>query len=128
MRKRAHVISLAVLAVVIASMSAAIGYAAAQSTRTPARSTKATLKIVKFGPITVKGKAFTPDMKVKVTFRSGTKIVRYRTADGRGGFTITFQPLSVDRCMGYVITALQRNGTTATVHGPRPECAPMGTQ
>ena len=128
MRKRAQVISVAILALVIASTSAAIGYGAARHARIPARSTKASLKIVSFGPITVKGKAFTPDMKVKVTFRSDTKLVHYRTTDRHGSFTVTFSPLGGDRCMGYVITAVQHNGTTATVRGPRPECAPMGTQ
>jgi hypothetical protein len=126
MRKRAHVISVAILAVAIASTSAAIGYAAARHAATPVRSAKASLKIVSFSPITVRGKAFTPDMRVKVTFRS-PKIVRFRTTDGHGGFTITFHPLGGDRCSGFVVTATQHNGTTATVHRPRPECAPMGT-
>jgi hypothetical protein len=127
MRKRTHLISVAILAIALASMSAAIGYAAARHAAIPARSTKATLKIVKYSPISVQGKGFTPDMKVKVTFSSRTETIRYRTTDRHGAFTLTFH-VTADRCMGYVITARQRNGTTAVVHGPRPECAPMGTQ
>ena len=127
MRKRAPVISVAILAIAIASMSAAIGYARAVHTATPARSTKASLKIVKLGPITVRGSHFTPDMRVKLTFSSSSQTVRYRMADRHGTFTLAFH-VTYDRCAGYVITARQRNGTTAVIHGPRPECAPMGTQ
>jgi hypothetical protein len=127
MRKRAPVISVAILAIALASMSAAIGYAQAVHRATPARSKSASLKIVKFGPITVKGRHFTPDMRVKVTFSSDRQTVRFRKTDRHGAFTITFH-VAHDPCMGFLITARQRNGTTATVRGPRPECAPMGTQ
>ena len=127
MRKRASVISVAILAIALASMSAAIGYARAVHPTMPARSTKASLKIVKFSPITVQGRHFTPDMSVKVTFSSDRQTVRFRKADRHGAFMIVFH-VTHDPCMGFLITARQRNGTTATVHGTRPECAPMVTQ
>jgi hypothetical protein len=126
MRTRS-VISMAILAIAIAATSAAIGYAQARHAATPARSTKASLRIVKYGPITVQGTRFTPDMQVKVTYSSSQRVVRLRTADRHGAFTVVFR-ITADRCAGYVITARQRNGTIATVHGPHPMCAPMGTQ
>jgi hypothetical protein len=123
MPKRASVILVAILAVALASMSAAIGYARAiHSTAKPS------LKIVRFSPPTVDGRHFPAHARVKVTFSSTTQSVTYKKTDRHGAFTVVFSHVTTDPCLGFVITARLRNGTTVIVHTPpKPECAPLGT-
>jgi hypothetical protein len=123
MPKRASVILTAILALAIAATSAAIGYARANHT-----TAKPSLRIVKFSPPTVDGRHFPAHTRVKLTFSSTTQTVTYKKTDRHGAFTVVFSHVTTDPCMGFVITAHLRNGTTVVVHTPpKPECAPMGT-
>ncbi|HZP16279.1 MAG TPA: hypothetical protein VFA96_10675 [Nocardioides sp.] len=123
MPKRASVITMAILALAIASTSAAIGYAKAVHTNA-----KPSLKIVKFSPPTVDGRHFPAHTRVKLTFSSTTDAVTYKTTDRHGAFRVVFSHVITDPCMGFVIIAHMRNGTAVIVHTPpKPECAPMGT-
>jgi hypothetical protein len=124
MRKRASVIFVAIIAIAIASTSAAIGYARAGRTTAAA---KPSLKIVSYSPVKVDGRHFKAHSRVKVTFTSSTRVVTYKTTDRHGAFTVVFH-VTHDPCTGFVITARTRNGTTVIVHTPpKPACAPMGT-
>lgn len=125
MPKRASVILIAILAVAVASTSAAIGYARAIHT-----TAKPSLKIVKYGPLTVDGRHFPAHTRVKVTLTSSTETVVFKKTDRHGSFRVVFSHVTTDPCMGFVIKAYTRNGTTVIVRTPPKPllmCAPMGT-
>jgi hypothetical protein len=106
-------------AVVLAAMGAAIVVAGGASSGTATPS----LRLLDSSPLTVKGVAFKPRERVRVTanLESGSlqAIVR---ATRRGTFLVTFEEISV-RC-GFTVRAVGAAGSRATLKLPQPACPP----
>lgn len=113
MRKPIHLLTIAVVAVALGSLTAA-GYASAPA--------KPRLKVVSLSPFTVQGSHFKPHSHVRVTLTSGSQSVKSVTVNGQGRFRVTFANTTGDPCTQWTVKAMQRRHTLATVRGPRPEC------
>lgn len=76
--------------------------------------TKATLKVVKLKPLTVRGTGFKARERVTLTLSVGKQRVR-GTATATGRLTVSFPRAKVTTCTPYTLRAIGAAGTRATV-------------
>jgi hypothetical protein len=76
--------------------------------------TKATLKVVKLKPFTVRGTGFKSRERVTLTLSAGKQRVR-GTATATGRLTVTFPRAKVTVCTPYTLRAIGTAGTRVTV-------------
>jgi hypothetical protein len=84
---------------------------------------KATLKLTRGAPLTVRGTHFVPGERVRLVVSSERQTTRRVTANGAGAFTAQF-PLAYDRCNGLIILAVGSEGSRAGLKRPELLCPP----
>jgi hypothetical protein len=84
----------------------------------------ATLRITSHDPLVVRGAHFRASERVRVTANVGLTVQRRVVAGARGGFTVTFDQVPVDRCTGGFVRAVGSSGTRAAVKLPQLLCPP----
>ena len=110
----------AVAAIVMAVLAGA-GPAAHVSARA-----RPALRLVTLSPVSVHGSGFGARERVRVRLRAHDTLnaTRHVRATRRGGFTVSFARVLVDRCSGFSVTAVGRSGRKATLGRARPHCPP----
>ena len=110
----------AVAAIVMAVLATA-GLAAHVSARS-----RPALRFVTLSPVSVHGSGFGARERVRVRLRAHDTFtaIRHVRATRRGGFTVTFARVLIDRCSAFSVTAVGRSGRTATLARERPICPP----
>ena len=94
---------------------ALLGLVAAVSGQTASgASMKATLKVVKLKPFTVRGTGFTSRERVTFTLSAGAKGTARGTATAAGKVTVTFPKVRLAACTAYTLRAVGASGTKAT--------------
>ena len=87
-------------------------------------STGPSLRIVRLQPFEVRGLGFRPGDRVKVSLSAPSGgLVRFSTATRSGGFTTSFDTVTLSRCDAYAVTALDRSGTRVVLKA-KPLCPP----
>jgi hypothetical protein len=84
---------------------------------------KATLKLTKGVPLTLRGAHFAPKERVRVTVSSKLKRAKVVRASVGGGFVVSFQD-AYDRCTGLFALAAGATGSRATLKMPQLGCPP----
>lgn len=84
---------------------------------------KATLKLSKGIPLTLRGAHFLPNERVRVTVSSKLKRTKLVSANGSGGFVVSFQD-AYDRCNGLLALAAGAQGSRAMLKMPQLGCPP----
>jgi hypothetical protein len=84
---------------------------------------KATLKLTRGAPLTVRGTQFVPAERVRVAV-VGEGLQRRVTASGRGAFLVSFTNISYDRCDGLIVIAVGSDGSRAVLKRPEVFCPP----
>jgi hypothetical protein len=88
---------------------------------------KPRLALVSTAPLTVRGRGFHTDERVRVLLRQASRatVVNRLRADRYGRFTTTFGGVSLGRCGGFSVVAIGRAGSRATLKRPQlPACMP----
>jgi hypothetical protein len=85
---------------------------------------KATLKLESGAPLTLRGARFLPAERVVVSVRGGQRQTKRATANGRGGFVISFPRISYDRCDPLFALAVGSRGSRAGLKVPPRLCPP----
>ena len=85
---------------------------------------KATLKLQGGAPLTLRGAGFVRAERVVVSVRSGQRRSKRVTANGRGGFVVTFPRISYDRCDPLSALAVGSRGSRASLKMPPRGCPP----
>lgn len=106
-------------AVIVALSLVLLGSAAGAS---ESRS-KATLKLSRGVPLTLRGAHFLPNERVRVTVSSELKRTKLVSASGSGGFVVSFQD-AFDRCNGLLALAAGARGSRAMLKMPQLGCPP----
>jgi len=83
-----------------------------------------TLALVDRQPVTLRGRAFHPLERVRVTVIARGTEVRSVRATSTGSFRVRFVDLTVPRCGGMFARARGSSGSLATLKIPLPECLP----
>lgn len=74
------------------------------------------LQLVTLSPMSVHGTGFVARERVRVRLRSlGTTSTRRVRATRRGGFSVSFASVRIDRCSAFSVTAVGRSGRRAAV-------------
>jgi hypothetical protein len=110
------------LVIALALSLALFGTAAAGGSATS--SAKATLKLERGAPLTLRGSRFVPAERVVVSVRGGKRQTKRVTANGRGGFVVSFPRLSYDRCDPLFALAVGSRGSRASLKMPPRLCPP----
>lgn len=84
---------------------------------------KATLKLARGVPLTLRGAHFLPNERVRVTVSSKLKRTKPVTASDSGAFVVRFQD-AYDRCSGLLAIAAGTRGSRATLKMPQLGCPP----
>jgi hypothetical protein len=84
---------------------------------------KATLKLSKGTPLTLRGAHFVPNERVRVTVSSKLKRTKLVNVNRSGAFVVSFQE-AFDRCNGLLALAVGRSGSRATLKMPQLGCPP----
>ena len=84
------------------------------ATVAPAASAKATLKIVKLNPLTIRGSGFKPVERVTVTLSAGAAGRAKGTATAAGVLTVSVPKAKVTACTPYTLRAVGSAGTRVT--------------
>jgi len=122
-RSRWHLaVGTALLVIIVAAVSIAIGGSAAAARGTPAAPS---LAVTSHNPFTVRGRHFKPHVRVQVRLMAAHNYSRRAVPDAAGAFILKFSAV-VDRCTAWSVSASQR-GQVVLVRGPKPECAPAST-
>jgi hypothetical protein len=80
---------------------------------------------LKTSPLTARGVHFKPHEKVRVSVVSTAANTSRRVVAGAAGaFTVTFTGVTIDRCIGYSLSAVGSFGDRATFKMLPPGCAP----
>jgi hypothetical protein len=87
---------------------------AAMATVAPAAATKATVKILKLSPLTIRGSGFKPTERVTVTLSAGATGTARGTATAAGIVTVSFPKAKVTACTAYTLRAVGAAGTKVT--------------
>jgi hypothetical protein len=84
------------------------------------------LRLVSAAPLKVRGTAFYPRERVRVTASTGAGVVLRRQVrtTAQGAFVATFAQVVYDPCNSLRVTALGARGDRAVVKRPMRECAP----
>jgi hypothetical protein len=77
-------------------------------------------------PVVVRGRDFTPHVKVRVLVTASVTVGRNVVPNGGGTFTATFATM-IDRCTGWRVRAIQTGHAPVVIGGAQPECAPAGS-
>jgi hypothetical protein len=89
----------------------------------------ASMRLVDFTPVTVRGRGFGARERVKVVVSFGagrTRWVGRARASRSGRFTATVPAARLSRCSGFVIRAIGDAGSRAAIRRPqRPACYPL---
>ena len=96
-------------AVVFAALLAVLFGAVA--TAAPAAATKASLRIVKLSPLTIRGSGFKSAERVTLTLSAGAKGTARGTATAAGTVTVSFPKAKVTACTAYTLRASGAAGT-----------------
>jgi hypothetical protein len=75
----------------------------------------ATLKLQGGAPLTLRGAGFVRAERVVVSVRSGQRQSKHVTANGRGGFVVSFRRISYDRCDPLYALAVGSRGSRAAL-------------
>jgi hypothetical protein len=104
--------SRSVVAVIVLGVLAGAGPVAHGSARA-----RPAVRLVALSPAKVHGSGFGARERVRVRLRSGGRrlATRHVRATRRGGFTVSFAGVLIDRCSAFSITAVGRSGRTATL-------------
>jgi len=107
------------VAALVMVVSAAAGPAA------PAQARPA-LRLATLSPVSVHGSGFGAHERVRVRLRVHDTVTATRSvrATRRGGFTVRFARVLIDRCSEFSVTAVGRSGRKATLARERPVCPP----
>lgn len=85
---------------------------------------KATLKLTRGAPLTVRGTQFVPGERVRLTVSGARKTSRRVAANGTGAFTAQFA-FTFDRCGGgLMVLAVGSEGSRAGIKLPEMLCPP----
>jgi hypothetical protein len=84
---------------------------------------KATLKLSKGIPLTLRGAHFLPNERVRVTVSSTLKRTKLVSASASGAFVVSFQQ-AFDRCNGLLALATGARGSRAMLKMPQLGCPP----
>jgi hypothetical protein len=82
---------------------------------------KATLKLMRGMPLTVRGGHFLPNERVRVTVSSELTRTKQVSANASGAFVVSF-PIALDRCSGLLATAVGARGSRARLKMPQLGC------
>jgi hypothetical protein len=80
----------------------------------PAAATKATVRIVKLSPLTIRGTGFKPAEQVTVTLSAGAAGSARGIATAAGTVTVTIPKAKVTACTAYTLRAVGATGTKVT--------------
>jgi hypothetical protein len=80
----------------------------------PAAATKATVRIVKLSPLTIRGTGFKPAERVTVTLSAGAAGSARGIATAAGTVTVTIPKAKVTACTAYTLRAVGAAGTKVT--------------
>ena len=80
----------------------------------PAATTKATVRIVKLSPLTIRGTGFKPTERVTVKLSAGAAGTVRGTATAAGVLTVSFPKTKVTACTAYTLRAVGTAGTKVT--------------
>ncbi len=109
----------AVFAALLATLLGAVATAA------PAADAKATVKIVKLSPLTIRGSGFKPAERVTLTLSAGAAGRAKGTATATGILRVSFPKTKVTACTAYTLRAVGASGTRVTFkHTVKPSCKP----
>lgn len=86
----------------------------AVATAAPSAVTKATVKIVKLSPLTIRGSGFKPTERVTVTLSAGAAGTARATATAAGVVTVSLRRAKVTACTAYTLRAVGSAGTKVT--------------
>jgi hypothetical protein len=111
-----RVISFAAAVVLVCLLSLPLGAGAATSTPV--------LRLRTLAPFSVRGLHFRPSERVRVTLEAQGSYVRRTRASAAGTFVVTFRGVDVDRCNGYLVSAVGARGSKARLHSVPLMCAP----
>lgn len=81
----------------------------------PQLATKATLKVVKLKPLTIRGTGFKSGERVTFKLSSGLTGSARATATAAGAVTVAFPKAKVTACTSYAVRAVGASGTHATL-------------
>jgi hypothetical protein len=95
---------------VAAAVIAAAGMSADVGTQAP----PARLRLVDTDPVTVRGTAFKPYERVRVTVLTDERLVRRATAGPGGVFTMRLPGVAINACTGFTVTVTGNEGSRAT--------------
>ena len=98
----------AVFAALLAILISAVATAA------PSAVTKATVKIVKLSPLTIRGSGFKPTERVTVTLSAGAAGTARAIATAAGVVTVSLRRAKVTACTAYTLRAVGSAGTKVT--------------
>jgi hypothetical protein len=107
------------LAVIVALSLVLLGSAAGEGESRG----KATLKLTRGVPLTLRGAHFLPNERVRVTVSSELKRTKLLSANASGGFVVSFQD-AFDRCNGLLALATGARGSRAVLKMPQLGCPP----
>ena len=85
----------------------------------------ATIRVVTVSPFTVRGAGFAARASVWVAVTSGRQHAeRNVRASASGGFLIVFRTIRVSACRGYVVRAIDSQGSVTIARSPSMRCPP----
>jgi hypothetical protein len=86
---------------------------------------KATLKLMRGTPLTLKGTYFASKERVRLGVVAAQKKTTKRlTAASGGTFVVRFSDIAVDRCNGFTAFAVGARGSRASLSSPNVYCPP----
>jgi hypothetical protein len=85
---------------------------------------KATLKLQRTAPLTLRGARFVPAERVVVSVRGNRRQTKRVTANDRGVFVVTFPRVTYDRCDALRALAVGSRGSRAGLKTPPLLCPP----
>jgi hypothetical protein len=106
---------IALLAVAVALALTATTTAGAESSVPPS------LRIESFDPVSVHGARFAASEYIRISLNNFYN--RRVKASAAGAFTVTFPGVSLDRCDGFIVTAVGSKGSRVTLRAPQLACA-----
>jgi hypothetical protein len=86
----------------------------AVATAAPAAAAKATVRIVKLNPLTIRGTGFKPAERVRLRLSAGVTGTARGTATAAGVLTVSFPKTKVTACTAYTLRAVGAAGTKVT--------------
>jgi hypothetical protein len=113
-------------AIAIALAASAVGILGAAANGAPDGVTrKATLKLTRSAPLTVRGSRFVPRERVRVSVSGSREATRRVTASAAGAFVVQFATFTFDRCnAGLSVVAVGSEGSRAGLKLPEMLCPP----